>query len=1390
MDSKIRINYKYIFAFIIGLLIMLVPQKTYAAEFGDLGDVATEISNAADVEKVNLTFREVTVSENLESYFSLVSTDGDGNKLFKGKENSNLPPRYIMPGDYYVIGKNALTINGKVLDLKISFSFDRDNPSMEKKVLFESSIGEDGQTRLELSSYNMDVRIKYEILDSNGNYVNADFCYGIEDPDGADYYYNEVMQSDIFYIPAERRMGAFDFPDAFYVNERGINIKANDLEFANGKFFIANNTGKSNFEFTWSTSRDYTFNDWLIVPELYIKPASVDLMINMNGGKLAENHNPRITEDGKLVLAEGNPIVQSIYYNCQPLPGGLVNYNDPSWINIEKTGYIAQQGREYYIDKGGTKKYYNQDATYTSTDFTSSFTKETYMLNVNWRPITYDISYVTNGGTPGTNMPTNAVYDEPITISNPTKTGYVFEGWTIEGSDPKTAKYEDNEYISWSEPTTPIKATRFLNLRSTEGTVRLVAKWKPIEYQIIYQGNGGTWQGQTSWSNTAKYGETYTVENNFYDRQGYTFDGWVTESEYAGWTGWSGTWQYLNGQYGIENNTLILKAKWNPNTYNVIYKANGGTGDDITVPVTYGEPFTVKDHTGPNNETFHRTGYHMVSWNRKADGTGTSWTTSNTTNWIWTIPYDVILYAQWEANEYTVTYKANGGVGNDRVVTATYGQPFTVLDYDTYTRTGYHMTSWNENSNGSGSSWTKVNCTNWIWTYTRNVVLYAIWTQNVSGLTVDANGGTVNVKSPSSAAGVNITDIRTFNQNASTTLTLGTPAIQPLTLNSTIQITYNASGGTADRTNDTATKSDETNYVFTGWAKSPDPLNGNLSGNGKTYTFPTNNNASDLIRASYRTEYSTNTTSVTLPNATRTGYTFKGWYTQASEGERRGGAGNTYKPTANEELYAQWSPISYTISYNLNDSTGKAASHGDYHPTSANYDDTVRISNPIRPGYTFSGWTMTNGNTSTAKYGSNISNIVTAWNPATTRVTSEFFKNLRSTSGTVTLVANWTPQVYTIIYKGNGGIWNNTDTWQNTVSTGSQYTVEPNFYQRTGYTFGGWETESGYTGWTGWSGAWNYADGEYGIDGHTLTLFAKWIPDEYTVTYKANGGTGEDIVDTVRYGEQYSVKDYTIFTKPGHQIISWNEAADGTGTSWTTSNTNNWTWTYTRDVILYAQWEIRSFVIRYESNDGEDNFIEDTVVYGSQYTVRPYNTFSRTGYFMTSWNEEPDGSGTPWTTQNTNNWTWTYERNAIVYAQWADRKATIEVLKNRELWEDTNVNVALYQNNQVKYAYATATKKDGIIYWDEVIAGTYDVYASKNSNSLTTLVDTGIDVQVDPNGEATVDYYTLTLNKGVGISAVSGAGIYLKNQAASIDATVKTGYKWQGWSVVSGDSPN
>ena len=121
-----------------------------------------------------------------------------------------------------------------------------------------------------------------------------------------------------------------------------------------------------------------------------------------------------------------------------------------------------------------------------------------------------------------------------------------------------------------------------------------------------------------------------------------------------------------------------------------------------------------------------------------------------------------------------------------------------------------------------------------------------------------------------------------------------------------------------------------------------------------TITYHTNDGTFSTDKNSYTVESST----ITLDTPTRTGYTFGGWYDNAG---LTGTAVTTidHGSTDNVELWAKWDIINYTITYHLDG--GSVATPN---PTTYNVEtETFTLNNPTKPGYTFTGWTGSNGTT-------------------------------------------------------------------------------------------------------------------------------------------------------------------------------------------------------------------------------------------------------------------------------------------------------------------------------------------------------------------------------------------------------------------------------------------
>ena len=312
-----------------------------------------------------------------------------------------------------------------------------------------------------------------------------------------------------------------------------------------------------------------------------------------------------------------------------------------------------------------------------------------------------------------------------------------------------------------------------------------------------------------------------------------------------------------------------------------------------------------------------------------------------------------------------------------------------------------------------------------------------------------------------------------------------------------------------------------------------------------------------------------------LPTAaTRTGYTFKGWYTAKTGGTKL--TTSTKGPRQATTYYAQWTANTYTVAY-----AGMAgASHGASHPASGTYDAAFSVSNPTRTGYTFAGWKITGMDSVTHTYGTS---TTTATSIASTKETS--FKNLRSTAGTVTFTALWEPNVYTIsldaqkatsagstaVYEKHGtGIFKESGCTTQITASANPITKPARAYSVTydyngsgaaqtkvtaAYTFGGY-----YTAVNGGGTQRINADGTLGTFPATAytapaTLYAKW--------------TGGSVV-------------LPTPTRNGYAFKGWNTAANGSGTGYAGGTS----FTPTADTTLYAQWAIEniSFTVPSEIN--------------------------------------------------------------------------------------------------------------------------------------------------------------------------------------------------------------
>ena len=290
----------------------------------------------------------------------------------------------------------------------------------------------------------------------------------------------------------------------------------------------------------------------------------------------------------------------------------------------------------------GGEKVYGFEDIYTKN--------EALTLYPVWNTNKYTITFDTNGGSEI--APITQDYGTEITApDNPTRKGYTFKGWDKE--IPKTMPAEN---------------------------ITVKAQWGINQYTITFDTNGGSEIAPI----TQDYGTEITAPDNP-TRKGYTFKGWDKE---------------IPETMPAEN--ITVKAQWEINKYTITFDTNGGSE---IAPITqdYGTEITA-----PDNPT--RKGYTFKGWDKEIPET---------------MPAEnITVKAQWEINQYTITFDTNGG-SEVAPITQDYGTKINAPANPT--RKGYTFKGWDKEIPKTMPA--------------ENITVKAQWEINQYTITFDTNGG-------------------------------------------------------------------------------------------------------------------------------------------------------------------------------------------------------------------------------------------------------------------------------------------------------------------------------------------------------------------------------------------------------------------------------------------------------------------------------------------------------------------------------------------------------------------------------------------------------------------------------------------------------------------------
>ena len=876
-----------------------------------------------------------------------------------------------------------------------------------------------------------------------------------------------------------------------------------------------------------------------------------------------------------------------------------------------------------------------------------------------------------------------------------TKPGYDFAGW-----------FKDQAY------TTVITSTQGLTT-----SISVYAKFTPHTYTLTYNRNGGSGTNKTV---NATYDTDIILDECTYTKAGYSFKEWNTKKDGSG--------ESYNVGDSIRNLTedargeAEIYAIYEANTYTLKFDSNGGTGSLSAINLTYDT-----EQTLPTN-TFTKTGYDFIGWSKDKNDSEAEYSDNERVKNL-AESGEVTLYAIYKEQSYTITFDKNNtnATGTVNPLTIKYTET-KELPTNAFVLYGYSFKEWNTKADGTGTSYLNEAL---VEGRIGEITLYAIYEAKevtvsfnlgqgvdpIQSVKIKYNDKYQNLPTPTrlgySFDGfykeeglVNKVDGNTVvNTEENHTLYAKWTA-----LTYTIKFDKNsdtATGSIADLTftypptTEKLTKSTLINegMFFQGWAVtktgsviyhdeaelsniriSNDELVITLYAvwfNGYTISFNTDGGTQvDSITQVIGGE-------ITKPaDPTKTGYSFIGWL----DGNTLIDSFPTTMMEGGKNYKASWKANTYKVVFNKNNESAT----GEMAELSFNYDEEkALIGNAFALNHhNFVGWSLTSDGEVVYTNLQVVKNLTTLDN------------------GVVTLYAKYEETNKVITYNKNNesatGTVNNT-----TIEKAHSFTARQNGYSLIGYSFKEWNTKADGTGTT-------YTPGEtYEIFDETLTLYAIWTKNIYTITFDPNGGSDVES-ESIGYGDNYKLLNTP--TKTGYEFKEWNTKADGTGTKITTSSTYN----VDGNQKLYAIYTPNKYTVVFNKNSesatGEMANKECTYDVTESLTK---NAFTYLNHRFVSWNTKADGTGTSYT----------------------DQSEIINLVNTGEItlyaiWErfDITVSVVIFKEGELvetKYEY-------------EVVAGTNIVSGQAYNLNEVILSQVQHDLDMECPGKTFKGFFTTT----------------------------------------------
>lgn len=270
-----------------------------------------------------------------------------------------------------------------------------------------------------------------------------------------------------------------------------------------------------------------------------------------------------------------------------------------------------------------------------------------------------------------------------------------------------------------------------------------------------------------------------------------------------------------------------------------------------------------------------------------------------------------------------------------------------------------------------------------------------------------------------------------------------------------------------------------------------------------------------------------------------------------------------------------------------------------------------------------------------------------------------------------------------------------------------------------------------------------------------MTLYAKFRPAQYTVTFDSDGGNCDTKIKEYSFG--LAMGDLPVPTKLNFTFIGWYTRPDANGELYTSS-----TIMPRSSITLYASWlqQGKSLVVNYDSNGGKCSVSKSLVEYDKCIDNLPIPT--KEGNTFIGWNTSPDGNGDYYTTA-----TRVKQPYITLYAMWKADSFTVYLKLNGGTIDS--------QTKQVEYGSKIGTLPTPLRNGYE-FSGWYYSDGSRFSSSDTMPAKT-----ITLNAKWTGFEYMILFDPRGGHVSTDTKYVSCGKNVGYLYEPTRKGYKFMGW---------